>query len=131
MDELVEEHTAEGGILADYLNDKDAVDAKAVNAKIKELKKTDLKSEELAILCEYTDLSTKVKEYTKLVKDLNAALDEACKAKYAELTIDEIRELCTIPFGELAQKLHEEFNRCFDIKKKSKRATSRRKSTST
>jgi hypothetical protein len=51
--------------------------------------------------------------------------------EWEELTIDEIRELCTIPFGELAQKLHEEFNRCFDIKKKSKRATSRRKSTST
>lgn len=93
LDELVEEHTAEGGILADYLNDKDAVDAKAVNAKIKELKKTDPKSEELVILCEYADLSTKVKEYTKLIKDLNAALDEACKVKYAELTIDEIKEL--------------------------------------
>ena len=93
LDELVEEHTAEGGILADYLNDKDAVDSKAVNAKIKELKKTEPKSEELVILCEYADLSTKVKEYTKLVKDLNAALDEACKAKYAELTIDEIKEL--------------------------------------
>lgn len=93
LDELVEEHTADGGVLADYLNDKDAVDAKAVNAKIKELKKTDPKSEELAILCEYADLSTKVKEYTKLVKDLNAALDEACKAKYVELTIDEIKEL--------------------------------------
>ena len=93
LDEFVEEHTAEGGVLADYLNDKDAVDAKAVNAMIKELKKTDPKSEELAILCEYTDLATKVKEYTKLIKDLNAALDEACKAKYAELTIDEIKEL--------------------------------------
>ena len=93
LDELVEEHTVDGGVLADYLNDKDAVDAKAVKAKIKELKKTDPKSEELVILCEYADLSTKVKEYTKLVKDLNAALDEACKAKYAELTIDEIKEL--------------------------------------
>ena len=93
LDELVEEHTAEGSVLADYLNDKDAVDAKAVNAKIKELKKTDPESEELAILCEYVDLSTKVKEYTKLIKELNAALDEACKAKYAELTIDEIKEL--------------------------------------
>ena len=93
LDELVEEHTAEGGILADYLNDKDAVDTKAVNVKIKELKKTDPKSEELVILSEYVELSTKVKEYTKLIKDLYAALDEACKAKYAELTIDEIKDL--------------------------------------
>mgnify|MGYP003292389663 CR=1 FL=1 len=93
LDELVEEHTAEGGILADYLNDKDAVDAKAVNAKIKELKKIAPDSEEYRILCEYTELCDKAKKYTKLVKDLNAALDEACKAKYAELTIDEIKEL--------------------------------------
>lgn len=93
LDELVEEQTAEGGVLADYLNEKDAVDAKAANAKIKELKKTAPKSEELTILCEYADLSAKVKEYTKLIKDLNAALDDACRAKYAELTIDEIKEL--------------------------------------
>ena len=32
-------------------------------------------------------------EYAKIVKELNVALDEACKAKYAELTIDEIKEL--------------------------------------
>ena len=93
LDELVEEHTTEGGVLADYLNDKDAVDGKAVNAKIKELKRTAPDSEEYGILCEYVELSTKVKEYTKLIKDLNVALDEACKAKYAELTIDEIKEL--------------------------------------
>ena len=93
LDELVEEQTAEGGALVDYLNDKDAVDAKAVNAKIKELKKTDPKNEELTILCAYAELSAKVKEYAKLIKELNAALDEACKAKYADLTIDEIKEL--------------------------------------
>ena len=41
----------------------------------------------------YTELSAKVKEYTKIVKELNAALDETEKAKYAELTIDEVKEL--------------------------------------
>ena len=93
LDELVEEQTADGGVLADYLNDKDAVDTKAVNAKIKELKKAEPNSEELAILYAYTDLSAKIKEYAKIVKELNVALDEECKAKYAELTIDEIKEL--------------------------------------
>ncbi len=93
LEELVEEQTAEGGVLVDYFNEKDTVDTKAVNAKIKELKKTEHESEELAILCAYSELSAKVKEYAKLVKELNAALDEACKAKYAELTIDEIKEL--------------------------------------
>ena len=34
-----------------------------------------------------------LKKYSKIVKELNTALDEACKAKYAELTMDEIKEL--------------------------------------
>lgn len=93
LDELVEEHTAEGGVLVDYLNDKDAIDAKAVNAKIKELKKTEPDNEELTILCAYSELCDKVKKFTKIVKELNTALDNECKAKYAELTIDEIKEL--------------------------------------
>ena len=93
LDELVEKHTAEDGILADYLNDKDAIDNKLVNVKIKLLKKSAPDSEELKILCEYIKLCDKVKEFTKLIKELNAALDEACKAKYAELTIEEIKEL--------------------------------------
>lgn len=93
LDELVEEHTAEGGILADYLNDKDAVDMKAVSAKLKELKKNAPDSEEYRVLLEYTELCEKVKKYSKIVKELNTALDEVCKAKYAELAMDEIKEL--------------------------------------
>ena len=93
LDELVEEHTTEGGVLVDYLNDKDAIDAKAVNAKIKELKKTEPDNEELTILCAYSELCDKVKKFTKIVKELNTALDNECKTKYAELTIDEIKEL--------------------------------------
>ena len=93
LDELTEEQTVEDGVLSDCLNDKDAVDAKAVNAKIKELKKTSPDSEEYRILCEYIEFCDKVKKYTKLVKELNAALDEKCKEKYALLTVDEIKEL--------------------------------------
>jgi type I restriction enzyme M protein len=69
------------------------VDVKAVKAKLKELKKSAPKSEECSILCEYIELTEKAKNYNKIVKELNAALDEACKAKYAELTIDEIKKL--------------------------------------
>ena len=93
LDEITEEHTAEDGVLSDCLNDKDAVDMKAVSAKLKELKKTAPDSEEYRVLLEYTGLCDKVKKYSKIVKELNAALDEACKAKYAELTMDEIKEL--------------------------------------
>lgn len=93
LDEMTEEHAAEDGVLSDCLNDKDAVDMKAVSAKLKELKKNAPDSEEYRVLLEYTELCEKVKKYSKIVKELNTALDEACKAKYAELTMDEIKEL--------------------------------------
>ena len=50
--------------------------------------------------------------------------------EWDELSIDDIRELCAVPFGELSKILHDEFNRCFDVKKKLKKTTSRRRSTS-
>lgn len=93
LDEMTEEHTAEDGVLSDCLNDKDAVDVKAVSAKLKELKKNAPDSEEYRVLLEYTELCEKVKKYSNIVKELNTALDEACKAKYAELAMDEIKEL--------------------------------------
>lgn len=93
LDEMTEEHAAEDGVLSDCLNDKDAVDVKAVSAKLKELKKNAPDSEEYRALQEYTELCEKVRKYSKIVKELNTALDEACKAKYSELTMDEIKEL--------------------------------------
>ena len=93
LDELIETHTTEDGVLYDFLTNKETIDSKAVNAKIKELKKSEPDSEDCRILCEYVELADKVKEYAKLVKELNQALDDACKSQYAKLTIDEIKEL--------------------------------------
>ena len=93
LDEMVEEQTAEEGVLFDCLNDNNAVDAKKVNDRIKELKKSAPDSEEYRILCEYAKLCDKVKQYTKIAKELNTALDEACKEKYPILSMDEIKEL--------------------------------------
>ena len=94
LDEMVEEQTAEDGVLFDCLNDNNnAVDAKKVNDRIKELKKSAPDSEEYRILCEYAKLCDKVKQYAKIVKELNIALDEDCKEKYPLLSMDEIKEL--------------------------------------
>ena len=93
LDEMVEEQTAEDGVLFDCLNDNNVVDAKKVNDRIKELKKSAPDSEEYRIFCEYTKLCDKVKQYAKIAKELNIALDEACKEKYPLLSMDEIKEL--------------------------------------
>lgn len=93
LDELTEEQMAEDGVLADCLNDNDALDVKKVTAKLKELKKTDPQGEETRVLEEYTALTKKAKEQTKLVRDLYAALEKLEMEKYPTLTIEEIKEL--------------------------------------
>ena len=93
LDELTEEQTGDEGYLKDYLNDKDKVDAKAVSAKIKELKKEKVNGDEFIILSEYIKLSDTVSKQNKIVKELNAELEIKVKAQYSELTDEEILEL--------------------------------------
>ena len=93
LDELVEEQSAEDGALADCLNDKDAVDAKEAAAKLKRLKWSDPNGEEAKILTEYTKLTKRQKDQAKLVKDLEAVLEEEVKAKYPKLAEAEIKDL--------------------------------------
>ena len=93
LDELTEEQTGDEGYLKDYLNDKDKVDAKAVSAKVKELKKAKDNGEEFAILSEYIELSDTVPKQNKIVKELNTELEIKVKAQYSKLTDEEILEL--------------------------------------
>lgn len=93
LDELVEDQTGDEGYLKDHLNDKDKVDGKAVAARLKDLKKVDPNGEEYTVLKQYTDLSDAVSQQNKLVKELNALLEEKVKVKYALLTDEEILEL--------------------------------------
>ena len=53
----------------------------------------DLYKEDYDILIQIEERLSKITEYTSLIKSLNAALDEAVRAKYTELSIDEIKEL--------------------------------------
>ena len=50
--------------------------------------------------------------------------------EWEELPLDVIREECTVPFTDIADILHETFKRCFNVKKKvAKKTTRRRKNT--
>ena len=93
LDELTEEQSGEDGVLADCLNDKDAVDAKAVAAKLKELKKTAPKSDEYHTLLHYSEMSRTLKEQNKLIKELNVALEDRVKEQYKKLSEGDIKEL--------------------------------------
>ena len=93
LDELTEEQTGDDGYLKDFLNDKEKVDAKQVAARLKALKKDKVESDETAALTAWSDLSKTLKAQAKIVKELNVALDAAVKAKYAELSDEDIKEL--------------------------------------
>ena len=93
LDELTEEQTGDEGYLKEHLNDKDKVDSKSLTARLKALKKTDPKGEEYAIFKQYTDLADTITKQNKLVKELNALLEEKVKEKYALLTDEEVLEM--------------------------------------
>ena len=93
LDELTEEQTGDDGYLKDFLNDKDKVEVKQAVARMKELKKAKADSEESQVLAAWLELADRLKKQSKLVKELNAALDAALQAKYAELSDEEIKEL--------------------------------------
>ena len=96
LEEFVEENSGEGAILADYTKDEsEDLDAKKIAAKLKDLKKQKVgsKSEEFEVLSKYEDLAATAKKQAGIVKELNKALEESVKAKYAELSEKEIKEL--------------------------------------
>ena len=86
------------GLFIGCVDAKGEKDKKQINEVVKEMKSHKNKDntytdEEYQVLKIYLDLTDKVQKYTKIVKELNIALDEAEKDKYAELTIDEVKEL--------------------------------------
>lgn len=93
LEELVEEQTGDEGYLKDHLNDKDKVDGKSVAARLKALKKEAPDGEEYAVLRQYADLSEAVTKQNKLIRELEALLEEKVRGKYALLTDEEILEL--------------------------------------
>lgn len=93
LDELVEQETGDEGYLRDYLNDKDKIVDKPLKTRLKEVKKYAPDGEECEILSRYVELADKVKKYSKLVKDLNIALDKMLREKYGKLSVEEIKEL--------------------------------------
>jgi type I restriction enzyme M protein len=94
LDELAEEHGGDDGALHDCFNDKDKIALKEVEKLLKEAKRDKkIDTEEYAVWAGYLELAADLSEKAKLVKALAKQLEEKVRAKYAVLTIDEIKEL--------------------------------------
>ncbi|WP_118138144.1 class I SAM-dependent DNA methyltransferase [Oceanicella sp. SM1341] len=90
IEELVEEHGAEGGLLADALTEAGKLTAASVKARTKD-KAVEL--DEAKLLKQVAKLMTAGTAAKKAVKEAEETLTEATLAKYPELTEEEIRSL--------------------------------------
>ena len=100
LDEYIEEHTAEDGLLADATTDSGSVTATSVKARLKELTPDLLthndaqdNDEELDALKHCQSLINAKAKADKAVKDAQLALDEQVLAHYVTLTETEIKQL--------------------------------------
>ncbi|MDK9716552.1 MAG: type I restriction-modification system subunit M [Trichlorobacter sp.] len=93
MEELEEEHSGEEGLLEEAKNDKGKVTKASVKARLTEIKHDKDASDERKLLTDYTALIEAEAAANKKVKDAQKALDAKVEAKYATLTVDEVKVL--------------------------------------
>ena len=90
IEELVEEHGGEGGLLAEALTEAGKLTAASVKARTKS---GEAEPEEAQLLKQMAKLMTAETAAKKVVKDAEEALTEATLKKYPELTEEKIRAL--------------------------------------
>ncbi|HDY95478.1 hypothetical protein LCGC14_0510650 [marine sediment metagenome] len=90
IEEMVEEHGTEGGLIADALTDTGKLTAASVKARIK---KGEADAEEQAQLARAAKLTAAESTVKKKAKEMEAELTQAVLKKYSALTVEEIRAL--------------------------------------
>lgn len=93
MEELVEEHGAEDGLLADAKNDKEKVTKASAAGRLKDIKGDKDAADERKVLNEFLALVENESALGGKVKAAQEALTAKVAAKYAKLTEDEIKTL--------------------------------------
>ena len=93
LEEFIEEHTGEEGLLAEAVNDKGKVTKTAVAARLKAVRGESESDEEREVLMRCEALINAESKAGKAVKDSQTALNERVLARYASLTETEIKSL--------------------------------------
>ncbi|MXX05028.1 MAG: SAM-dependent DNA methyltransferase [Gemmatimonadetes bacterium] len=93
LEEFVEEHTGEEGLLADVVNDKGKVTKSSVTQRFKAIQFEPESEEEQDALKQCRTLIEAVIKVTKAVKVAQELLDEKVLSRYTTLTENEIRTL--------------------------------------
>jgi type I restriction enzyme M protein len=93
LEELAEEHGAEGGLLEDAKNDKDKLTKASVAARLEDIEGDKDADDERKLLTEYLDLVEAQATANTSLKTARDTLTELVAAKYAKLTEAEIKTL--------------------------------------
>ena len=94
MSELEEEHGNDDGLLSEAMSDAGNVTMTKVNARLKQLDKTDPNDqEELTILQAYKAGDEVVKKAKKKQKLIEAELEQFVSKQYPKLSVEEIQDL--------------------------------------
>lgn len=94
MDELLDEHGGEDGLLANALDDKGKITKNNLTKAIKELgKRNSDNADEYDMLMQYKKLMDDEAAIQTKIKNTKAELEKKIIAKYPQLTIDEIKTL--------------------------------------
>jgi type I restriction enzyme M protein len=93
LDEYVEEHGTEGGLLEDVVNDKGQATKAAVAAQIRALRGDEGRMDELEAVRQCSELIDSEAEARKAAKEAQQALDLRTIAQYAKLAEEDIKAL--------------------------------------
>ena len=92
MEELSEEHSGDEGLLEDAKTEAGNLSKTSINARLKD-KSNPPDDDETKVLKQYLQLLNKEADVKKLIKNLEAELDQKLFKKYQQLTEDEVKQL--------------------------------------
>jgi len=93
IEEMVEEHGVDEGLMADAKNDKDKINKASVKSRLEKIEKDNDSEDERKILEIYLELADKESEANKKFNDVLAVLEKKVLDKYKVLTQAEIKIL--------------------------------------
>lgn len=92
MEELSEEHSGDEGLLEDAKTEAGNLSKASINARLKD-QPNPPDEDEIKVLKQYLQLLNKEADIKKLIKNLEAELDQKLFKKYQQFTKDEIKQL--------------------------------------
>jgi type I restriction enzyme M protein len=93
LEEFVEEHSGDEGLLEDAVTEKGTVTKKSAQARLKVIKEDPDNIEETQVVSRVIELIDADSAAAKAVKDAQGALDRSVLEKYADLSEEEIKEI--------------------------------------